>query len=189
MLVQILLVASMAIFTASIILGIYSIYQALTSERDPSKGYIFPYYEHTLNRFIKVNRLITANGGVRYENKKKYIDVPINYPVIWHKKRRVFIINIDGNLITNFDDSKHSFKITANDKDDLNFNLGTSNLISQAVKAMSGKNDVMLMIIAIVIFAVGSIVGFAVGKITSKAPVTPPPVIITTTALPDYQIQ
>jgi hypothetical protein len=159
---------TMLIITITLIFGIYLIIQKSMEEKNPDKCYIFPYVEHTLNKPIKGSKAEKTDNGIRYKYKRKLIDVPITYPIIWFKKRRIFFIDINNDLITRFDNPLRGFKLTSGDKDDLQFELGTSNLITQAIRAFKGKNDAMLMIIAIIIFIVGGIIGYGVCKVTTQ---------------------
>jgi hypothetical protein len=159
---------TMVIMVIALIFGIYLIIQKAMEEKNPDKCFVFPYVEQTLNKPIWGHKIEKTANGIRYKYKKAFLDVPINYPVIWFKKRRTLFIDINNDLITRFDNPLRGFKLTAGDKDDLQFELGTSNLVTQALKAFKGKNDVMLMIIAIIIFVVGGVLGYGIGKMTTQ---------------------
>jgi len=167
--IMILFFVAIAIFIGVFILAIALILKALTEERNPNNCYVFPYYENTLNKPIKGIKLEKTSNGIRYKYKNNIIDIPITYPVIWHKKRRTLFINSNRELITKFDNGTKNFNFTADNLDDLQFELGTTNLITQAIKSMKGGNDIVMIIIAIVIFVVGAVIGYGVGKMTTKS--------------------
>lgn len=143
---------------------------------NPNKAYIFVKRGNHIGTPFKGEIAgKPSRNGTRYKYNNTTVLVPSTYGEIYHKTRRMIIVNYIGQIIASpFTDDKPLSKL---ERENLIYEFTESHIGSDAIKALKGNKAFGMFIIIVVAFIIGliAIVGYNYMKSTmGTAPVNTP---------------
>lgn len=142
----------------------------------PYQGAVFIKTGLHISKPIKAQRGdISSKGSFFMYGKKGLVLVPKSYKENYYCNRRIIFVSHTGQLIASpFQDD---ITLSSDEKNDLIYELCASHIGSDGMRAMRGKSQVSIMIIAVIAFIIGvsAILGFnAFQEQMAKRQVNPP---------------
>ena len=143
------------------------IYGRHTIKDNPTEALIFVKTGLHINRPIKAKISEKNNKGYSF----MYKDKVVFYDEIYYKQKRMFFINRVGQLIaTPFN---QDVELANDEKESLIYELCSSHIGADGMRALKGKNTVNIVIVAFVAFIIGVIAVFGWNYIQSSLVVSP----------------
>jgi len=148
-----------------------------TIKDNPDKALIYVRNGLHVDKPIKAIRKGKSNRGVSYKYGKNTVFVPSTYAEVYHHNRRMVFLNKIGQVIA----LPFSVDVTLNsdEKSDLIYELIESHIGADSIRALKGKSNLSIIMVALIAFAIGAIAVYGILQFQStmnqKAPVTPTP--------------
>lgn len=146
------------IFVAVYFLGKQSI------KNNPNEAFVFLKTGDSVKKPFKAKLSITSKGGQLffYYNKKKIVFSPEQYKEIFYCNKRMIFINGQGQIIAS--PFENDIELSSNEKNDLIYELVSSHIGADGMRALKGNPSASIIIVAIVALAIGAILSFGVIK-------------------------
>ena len=102
----------------------------------------------------------SSKRGTIYKYGNKAILVPSSYEIVYHNRKRMLFVDRLGQVIASpFGKDK---PLSANEREDLIYELIESHIGADGVRALKGKNTLSVILIAIIALVIGVVATFGV---------------------------
>lgn len=172
-----ILLASFAAVMFIALLILVFIYGRATVKDKPNEAAIFVKNGKHVDKPFKAKLIESGRNGLCFMYKKHTVMIPKSYADIFYRNRRMIFINHIGQLIAQpFD--KQDIPITKSAQDNLIYEMVSSHIGADGMRALKGKPTQSIIIVAILAFAIGAVAVFGFNyfkdnyKPASKPPVT-----------------
>lgn len=143
-----------------VLLVIVYFYGKRSTRNNPDSAWVFIKTGLNLSKPIKAKKDVTTNKGTMFIYKGGVIAIPTTYKEYYLVGRRVIFVNHKGQLIATplIDD----VELSSSEKEDLIYELVTSKIGEEGIKAVRGTNKTNIIIVAVIAFIVGiiAVVGY-----------------------------